>query len=398
MFKPLSQNLSFGNKKSDSIQKMHADELRREAYTVDKAEFVRACRQIEDVNLRQHYAVDPQSPLEFQAPRSCNTGAQNATLKIDWLEFTVAGVDPVAACRDYLKINFDRFALNDFGMHGYPDSASYGKALVLWSERKPERGTKIILSSQALDQVGRDALDILRLVISDGGTFARLDVAIDERTGFVTFETVHAAVRAAQDVTKFTQIEFREPLDARTRQPVGRSVYWGKASSSRQICCYDKALERAAKGDPVGGSWVRFEARWKKRAANLAAAVLADGGYASIPGMVRGILDFRQRDAEQAARRTACGWWDALLCSAAPIRTGIKKAVKTVEQKAAWLGAQVKKTMGQVAALMGGDTIAEICRAGAAATDERTWKQLDPTGGQRIVLGPTGLIRFAIPF
>jgi len=401
MSKILPVNSVRVNSQNDaSTLSLQASELRREAAVVARQEFKRELTADEAVVLRDYGPefLDSQISLDFQAPRSCNTGALIApTQKIDWLEFTVKGVDVVAACRDYLKISFDLFSVNDFGVHGYPDSAQYGKVWVLWSEQKPERGTKVILSSQALDQVANDAIDIIRGVLADGGTFARIDGAIDDRSGVVSIDTVLTAFRARHDVHRFTQIEPREPVSARTREPVGRSIYWGKPSSSRQICAYDKELERFVKTGEETGPWLRFEARWKKRAANIAAVKLALLGIEALSGMLRGILDFRLCDNDESDRRTPCQWWVDLLGNAQVIRTGISKVVKTIEEKASWLGRQVSKTMGQVAALLDGETILEMIRSGIHATTDKEWKQLDPLG-KRVVFSGSGKFEYVTPF
>lgn len=400
MQKTLSHNTLVVNSENlDSIQKFHQSELKRQAFQVRSQEFLRDCANEEKI-LGRDLVLPPsdlQFPLDFSAPRTCNTGALIPSAKIDWLEFTVTGVAPGFACSEYLDLDFDAFGIQDFGMQGYPDSAQYGKILVLWSERKPERGTKVILSAQALDQAGRDAVEIIRLVLRDGGTFARIDCAIDDRRGNTTIQTVIDAVDSCEDVTRFSQVEVRQPMSRATRQFVGRSVYWGKASSSRQVVAYDKELEQRHKTGEETGPWLRFEARWKKRAANLAAAVLAESGMDAIPSMMRGVLDFRKNDDPRIDRRSLCDWWESIVGQVTPIKTGIRKVIKTIEEKASWLGRSVSKTMGQVAALMGVDTIVEMVRAGAYATEPREWKQLDPTG-QRVLLNSLGQLDLVIPF
>lgn len=386
-----------------SIIALQDAELKRQRFLVARQEFMRMC-DIEELPVFDSVEDEKfiQSCLDFEAedvpaPRTCNTGALIAPLKIDWLEFTVKGVDPVSAVSSYLGLDWSLFAVQDFGMQGYPDSAIYGKVIVLWSETKPARGAKIILSSQALDQVKTDAIEVIRLVLADGGTFARIDGALDDRNEIVSIDTVFSAVRERQDVNRFTQVEIREPIDRRTGDFAGRSVYWGKPSSSRQVVIYEKSIEQFRKTGNDTGHWIRCECRWKKRAANIAAVKLGLLGLEALPGMIKGIIDFRLNDNSQTDRRTVCDWWSAWVGAAEPIKTGIGKVVKTIEEKASWLGRQVSKTMGQVAALMDGETILEMIRAGIHATTDREWKQLDPTG-KRVIWSGSGQFDCITPF
>lgn len=379
-----------------SIEKIQDDALKTAAFLVARQEMKRTIRDNETPFFDAPDS-DPQKDLDFEAPRTCNTGALISSVRVDWLEFTVKAVDPVFLVPALLGLEWDVFTLLDFGMQGYPDQAQYGAVRVLWSEQKPERGTKIILSSKALDQVGHDAIDIVNMVLAQDGTFARIDLAMDDRSGAVTIDTVIDSVKKCEDVNRFTQIEVREPIDRRTREYAGRSVYWGKASSSRQLVAYDKEIEQFRKNNENTGPWLRFEARWKKRAANILAKSLCANGVQAIPALIRGVVDFRHNDNEQADRRTVCRWWAMLTRMAKPIKTGVKKVVKTIEEKASWLGRQMSKTMGQVAALMDGETILEMIRAGISATTSAEWQLLDPDG-KRVVFSGSGGFETIIPF
>lgn len=383
----------------NSITRIQNAALQRMKSVVARQEFKRA-QLAEDMPDRDFSPVvdDAQRSLDFQAPRTCNTGALiSSAYKIDWLEFTVKGVPPSVAVSSLLGLEWDVFTVLDFGMQGYPDQAQYGAVRVLWSEDKPERGTKIILSSLALDQVAHDAIDVLHLSFAEDATYARIDLALDDRSGVTSIDQFVDAVREGKDVNRFSQVETREPIDRRTREYAGRSVYWGKASSSRQVVAYDKRIEQARKTGVDTGPWVRIEARWKKRAANILAKALLENGMESIPSLIRGVVDFRELDNEQTDRRTVCEWWSAFTGAAEPIKTGIRKVVKTIEEKAAWLGRQMSKTLGQVGALLGGETILEMIRAGIHKTNSAEWRLLDPEGKRTVFTG-AGKFEYVIPF
>jgi DNA relaxase NicK len=336
---------------------------------------------------RDFKKVGAESGTQFDlglAPRTCNTGALNRpTLKIDWLEFTVKRMIPVSAVRLYLDLDFAVFSKSDHGMQGYTDLYQYGAVKVLHSPAKSERGTKIILSAKALDEVGVDAVEILKLVLLDCGTFARIDIALDDRTGNVDMSVLEYAVKSEHDVSRFTQFEFRQPYCSRTRKPVGNSLYFGKASSSRQVVFYDKRLERIAKGEDDTGPWLRCEVRWKKRAANILAKVLSERGLSCAGDVIRGVVDFREQDNSEIENRSVCQWWESWTGSFDIIRTGVKKIVNDVYKKASWLDKQLKKSIGQVTSILGVRVLGEIIESGIRATTQAEWDLLDPDG-QRV--------------
>lgn len=383
-----------------SIERLQADSLRFEYFSVLCQENLR-CLSSDILPVLDVLPLVPQSSLDFQAPRPCNTGALSPSdlqseVKVDWLEFSIKGVSPSRMC-SILGVDFALFASAEYGMQGYPDMAEYGKVKLLWSDLKPLRGCKVILSSVALDEVGVDAIDLIKTAVLLDASFARIDLALDDTSGAVTIDTVIDSVNAFEDVNRFTQVEVRQPVDRRTQGSAGRSVYWGKPSSSRQVVFYDKEIEQFRKTGEETGPWLRCEVRWKKRAAKLAAWQLANFGMKQIIPLICGVIDFRTNDNVKTERRTICDWWHQWTGDVFPVKTGVCKVVKTIEEKAAWLGRQMSKTIGQVAALLDGETILEMIRAGIHATTEREWKILDPEG-KRVVFSGSGEFEYVMPF
>lgn len=347
----------------------------------EKSPVVKSRSVVETYELLQSADSNGQLPLP-PAPRLCNTGVQFTTSKIDWLEFTVKGVTPDYSISEYLSLKTDIFNPLDFGMHGYTDCQVYGMVKVLFSPAKPERGTKIILSSQALDEVGLDALVIISRVLRDGGTFARLDIAMDDRAGLLDVGRFYAAEMAGLSVTHYKQVEERKPWNRHACSLAGHSVVYGSRSSARYLRIYDKRLEQINTGKEDPGQWVRVELQANKTAAFSVASELTDKGMASIPGIIAGAVDFRQTDLTEknSSRCARLDWWAAFLGSCKPIKTGIKKAIKTVAKKYEWLARQCKKAIGQVAFGYGPGAIADLLEDGIKTTCPKEWAVLFPNG------------------
>lgn len=400
MSKNLPSPVSSCKSNSSGIERLQADSLKSQHFAVLRQEALRSVA-AESMPVFDAPVPEPQEALEFDAPRTCNTGAlspsdSQSEVKVDWLEFTIKGISPSRMCQ-ILGLDFALFSAAEYGMQGYPDMAEYGKVKLLWSDLKPARGCKVILSAVGLDQVGVDAIDLIKAAVLLDASFSRIDLALDDTSGAVTIDTVIESVNAFEDVNRFTQVEIRQPIDRRSKGFAGRSVYWGKPSSSRQVVFYDKEIEQFRKTGEETGPWLRCEVRWKKRAAKLAAWQLANFGMQQIIPLICGVIEFRNNDNVKTERRTICDWWHQWTGDIFPVKTGVCKVVKTIEEKAAWLGRQMSKTIGQVAALLDGETILEMIRAGIHATTEREWKILDPTG-KRVVFSGAGAFETIIPF
>jgi phage replication initiation protein len=318
----------------------------------------------------------------FEAPRSCNTGAQIPahSFKVDWLEFTVKGVDPVTCIRSYLDLDPADFQDPDYSLQGYSELLLFGTVKVLFTVEKPERGTKVILSSSGLDEVGRNAVDIIRDVLADGGTFARIDVAIDDRYEFLDLDIIQMAIDQAQDVTHFGTIEPKIKYCRRTRTLIARGFNWGSRAGARFLRCYDKRLEQIHHQnleDP--GHWIRFELETKKRAALALAIRLADQGEECIPGVIRGALDFR--DVDHSAKVSDCpslGWWDVFLDGAVAIKTGVRKTVTTIQDVAVWVSGQCRRSMGALLGIYGPKVFGQLLRDGINDVTDKDWQRFCP--------------------
>jgi DNA relaxase NicK len=328
--------------------------------------------------------ADYQLRLDLQAPRLCNTGAQitkplNGS-KIDWLEFTVKAVLPSYAVPEYLGLDFTDFVLADYGMQGYTDCLEFGFVKVLYSPAKLERGTKIILSSQALDEVALDGLEIIQRFLRDGGTPARIDLALDDRQGLFTIDMMWLAELAGHTVSHFQHVAPIERYNRHTRRRVAHGINYGSRTSKRYIRIYDKQLEQIFHGKPDPGKWVRVEMQSNKLAALEVCKVLVDSGLASIPRIVSGALDFRERSEcpeKNVVRASRLSWWSAFLGDLPPIRTGVKKVFATIEKKLEWL-CTIKKNIGQVCVAFGKDVLTDLVMSGIDKTSFKEWKRLFP--------------------
>jgi hypothetical protein len=353
-------------------------------------------------------ALHVQSPL-FAAPRTCNTGALIAkaagtelnSFKIDWLEMTVKDCPWQDFAVKYLGLSPDVFTEQDYGRHGYSNLRTYGNVQLCSSDLKPERGTKAILPASALDEVARDACDIIRLGFEDCASFARIDIAYDDYSGTISYQDLQNHIYSDELVTRFRTVEEKRPRwlsGDRKYQPSGEGFVFGSSSSSRTCVIYNKKLEqeyRAIKANqplpefPEGFSWWRVECRWHKSAALNLAAEIAQHGLKNAGALIRGVIDFRDPESDNTVtRREQSSWWARLMSTGEIIRTGIQKPVATIQRKCQWLMRSCRKAIGQVGVILGERVINEIMHQGAADTDRKEWSHL------RATYKPPGYVKF----
>ena len=336
--------------------------------------------------------------LPFVADRDCDTdplnagslerqiGAQspdpqttkqrlNYSIKIDWLEFTVYGVPARDVVQGYLSLPFDDFIVENYSIQGFQILNSYGSIKVLESPTHEKAPVKVILSSQALDQVNRDALDIISVAHRDGVTFVRIDIAVDCFTELLSMDLIGDAIRSGKAVHRFRRMTPRQDLNTKL-EVITNSWTFGSSKGKRMLVIYDKRLERIDRGHDDPGHWIRIEGRWKSSTAKIVAKTIVDCGLDA--GYILGILDFRELDSSDShqEKRSRCDWWETFLGNVQPIRTGEKKKPSTIKQKVDWVRGSICTTIAQVFVSEGLEFIKSVIRDGIKRTEEKEWIRL----------------------
>lgn len=314
---------------------------------------------------------------EVKAPAPTTaTEQQNYTIKIDWLEFTLyEQSDHSQAISLMLDLEPETFTEEDYSLQGFQRLFTYGAVKVLSSPDHKKQPCKTILSGQALEQINRQPLQVLKDAIALKASFARIDLAIDCRSELLDMQTIGDSIRSGEAVHRFRRITPRQDFNQRMEK-ITDSWTFGSPKGRRSLTIYDKRLERIDRGKEDPGHWVRIEARWKKSAANIAAKTINDRGLDA--GYFLGIIDFREKDNDQTDRRTRCAWWETFLGNVEPIRTGERKTPATIEKKCEWIRENICTTVAQVFVSEGMDFLKMVIRQGIKKTKEKEWKRLFP--------------------
>ncbi len=325
-----------------------------------------------DTDPLTRFACTAKSEAESVAPQATEI-EKNYSIKIDWLEFTVQNVNAVDVIQGYLNLPFDDFTLETYTIQGFEALWSFGLVKVLESPSHKHSPVKVILSAQALDQVNRDSLDIIRVAHRDGATFRRIDVALDCKTELLDMETISSAILSGQAVHRFRRITPRQDLNANLEK-ITDSWTFGSSKGKRMLVIYNKQLERMDRGHDDPGPWIRIEGRWKSSTANIVAKTIIKQGLDA--GYLLGILDFKEGNSVNKADWNRCTWWETFLAGCQPIKTGERKNPSTIKKKVIWVNDFLCKTLAQVFVSEGLEFIKSVIRTGIKKTDRKEWLRL----------------------
>jgi phage replication initiation protein len=162
------------------------------------------------------------------------------------------------------------------GWRGWYDKSAVvlDGGLVAWCSRgevAARQGVLVDLPGKACACLGERLIPFLAWCC-ERGRVRRVDFALDDRRGLLTYERLWAAVRSGACLSRAREVHGLEGAEASSGERRGWTLYVGSRSSQAVIRLYDKAAEQHTEG-----AWVRCELEAKSDFADaLARAVLAE--------------------------------------------------------------------------------------------------------------------------
>jgi DNA relaxase NicK len=184
-----------------------------------------------------------------------------------------------------------------------------------------------------------------------GGVITRVDFALDDRAGRLSMDVIGEHID--QELLTSRWRKGRKILATLAGQ--GRTFEFGSRRSDSFLRIYDKQAEQLDKGKDDPGEWVRVELELKREKADEAARRYVQEGEAFVVGLLRGLIEFKERGEDQTkARWAACDWWVAFLEDAEKARLSLPKVQPTIERNMAWMELQWSRTLARVVIAEGG--------------------------------------------
>jgi phage replication initiation protein len=281
---------------------------------------------------------------------------------VDWIAFTLpirAGCTPYGVAAE-LGQQFGGLGAVVPGRYGYSCMSSVlGSGWVMWAPERPDQGVHCVLPASALERMAVSLKALDQVILWDRGHYTRIDLWLDSYT--VPVSVVAAAVRDRQVVSHFRRAGMIQSLWSD-----GCTVSLGSRQSDSYVRIYDKRAEQLGKGLEVPDDvWTRCELESKgDRADAVMRAVMAGD---SVPGIIQGVLDFRDRSqADQSNRCDQLSWWAEWLQGCKRVVIQVARQLRDMDQWRAWIERQAAQTLGCLLVADGGslDWLVAIAKQG----------------------------------
>lgn len=230
--------------------------------------------------------------------------------------------------------------------------------LVAWDSTTGDGRVLVDLPGRACAAMGERLVPFLGWC-SRHGHVTRLDLALDDRRGLLTYERLVAAVDAGALVSRARGCKWVVGRVTDDGALAGWTLYVGSRNSEGLVRIYDKRAERLERAHTATeGSWVRVELECKGSLAEAMAPAVLEHGLAVVVGELNRRLRFCEPTSDSNRRRwPVAPWWAEFVGSldkGARLTSGEAVPV-TVDALIAYLWRQAAPAMAAVTLARGGD-------------------------------------------
>jgi DNA relaxase NicK len=341
-----------------------------------------------DVNLTP--AAQPPSP------QPSITGAETAhpqdepdldgfLFSVDWLAFTV----PSSTVEDIQQWVGGEWMEMEKGFNGYPRAWLYlstGGGSGRMGTGMPHRAREVhvSLSGEIVSAWEPEKVQSLCRWINElKGHGTRVDVALDDRTGYATVSHVIAAADAGQAVMRWRTYDAKRRCSYKGQDDIqGEMITFGSRQSESYLRVYDKRIEAQGKGKTVDGSWVRWELEFKKDRAQLCVDLFAhlplDEWREFTVGLLKSCISFRDTTADAPAwercRSSELPWWKALTEGFTRCRFHVGTTDRNLEEVLAWFSQAMGPTMAALYCAAGPEWMTKVIESGSSRWKPRHYQ------------------------
>lgn len=211
--------------------------------------------------------LNPDAPLE---------------MLFDYVRIRFPTTDVQHVIENILLLKMNYMLHEDYGFYSYMEHYALGDIFVMASPDE-QKGVLLELKGRGCRQFEgfllaqhRSWFDFLMTVISEGGVFKRLDLAINDKAGILDIPQLTEKCRHEECISVFRSFKsYRsgELIRREEKEAMGHTLYIGSLKSEIYFCLYEKDYEQYVKSDiPIEEAEVknRFEIRLKNERADHA--------------------------------------------------------------------------------------------------------------------------------
>jgi len=296
--------------------------------------------------------------------------------KLDYLSFTLKEYTSPYGVFDELGTELIPVPYGRFGYRKM-SLARDGGISVMWDGAVKNMGVHVQISGKGCELVEhQESFDSWQAWIDrwfgKGAKVSRIDLAIDDISGAIPFQTVYDQVRSRTAVMRTRKGGHRLEWDAKHEY---QTLYVGERKSDTLMRCYDKGLQ-------LGGdtSWLRFEFEYKSKRADAVAHLLVEKGWDAAIGAGRSFIEFKDPShiTSDRTRQRPADWWVDLLNASKHVVRVERNQDTSLTKAYGWLRRQGAPVIATLIEHEGGDLswIAELAKEGKARWKERHRKML----------------------
>jgi len=297
-----------------------------------------------------------------------------ADILIDWLTFTIKGMNADDVITDVLKMNLSLFEYQNKGFNFYTSCKLYNNIRVLYDGHVGvvlDMGVAVTMSGEGCrvyeEYHSQDILELIRRLVNMGNVnFTRIDIACDDKAGFLDMNTVWQYTQEDMFRTRMRSKRFYESYS--NGNTGAKSVYFGSNTSLLKIRVYDKSAQMYAPDNLLFGvHWIRFELVLRSSYAIQTANILANSENieSSVSGVINDKFTFIEKDDTNISRCSQSPWWIDFIENLDYIKLEAKpRVMHTVESHADWLDFACSRVLAKVHKAMGDEKFKQILKNG----------------------------------
>lgn len=266
---------------------------------------------------------------------------------IDWLSFTCSRKNPLEVI-ELAGLGDLNFMRTDRGRYGYDSGYTVdGLINVFYSVKRSDMGVHVEMTGQGvrrfetLMQIEGITWKQVFAHIYSFAKFSRIDLALDEYEGLVSFNDIIEKIERGEHVGRCRSFKVISGRDSKG-QHTGTTIYMGSNKSDVMLRVYEKNFERQQKGYEVETPiWNRWELVLKHEKANDFVTRYLDDDH-SFGSLFGGILADLIRFVEPGedtnkSRWETCAWWSDFLAEAEPIQLKGKEYQPSLAKTLNWI-------------------------------------------------------------
>nr|WP_246385905.1 replication initiation factor domain-containing protein [Armatimonas rosea] len=325
-----------------------------------------------------------------KSPKGSPKGPKEVIPLVDWATVTFKGDDALDLAKLHFGATLDsEWVVMERGGYGYSQSLKRGQVTIYHGGNVNPDTVSVVVSGQGCRQLEEEGLiggpDVLLRgasaweafldeLVRDGATFARLDVALDDRSGLLSITGMEESFRSGDCSTRFRDMRAEVGYTSEG-VTTGHTLYFGSRQSLMFVRIYHKGLEQLARGKAEGDpeDWIRCELQARDERADALVNQIIKHGMRSVASVLWSYLDFKtpeSRDkfklSSDKYKRETVDWWKIFIDRVEKSRLGVAPKIVDVEKMKQWVKRQVAPTLHVIvnASALGWDFISSLVLEG----------------------------------